>query len=347
MLQLPPDLPVVLLADATVEYGADMLPTARGRPGLDGPPGEISYVIRDPWIGHYFHFVEILLALLALHLAHFARSRIAAIYVRSDTLNNPAQNHAQRHLFDVVCRDTAIIDSLDGQTRHVGCAAVLDRFVPNLEFNKYLEPFLPFAAAPAGLLRQRVRQAVAAARGTLMRPGTRPLALYVHRDPPRTLIHPVRARLFQSLAAHGFDVATVDFARLSWADQVRATGGADLLVGVHGNGLTNLLWLPDNASVLEVFPAGMHHYDYQFLAELAGLEYCGVEGVAHGGFVAREFSRFGPARQGEHLPVAALPWGTIARWLAHATARRARGPAWPSEASQAFVTAPLDLGVAR
>lgn len=84
----------------------------------------------------------------------------------------------------------------------------------------------------------------------------------------------------------------------------------DIIVGVHGNGLTNLLWLPAGSAVLEIFPDGFHQYDYQILAELAGITYFGVQGSR----VHRDFGRDGPQRGGRpegDVSITALSWQTI------------------------------------
>ena len=69
----------------------------------------------------------------------------------------------------------------------------------------------------------------------------------------------------------------MDFAGLPWQQQVRLSAAHDVMLGVHGNGLTNILWMRPGSLVLEFFPDGARHYDYQFYAELAGLTYFGFE----------------------------------------------------------------------
>ncbi len=92
-----------------------------------------------------------------------------------------------------------------------------------------------------------------------------------------------------TLLAAKTQVSTVDFAGMSWADQVRASAQSDLMLGVHGNGLTNLLWLPPHAVVVEIFPEAVHHYDYQMLSEIMRIDYFGLAGDR----VFRPFSRHG------------------------------------------------------
>lgn len=50
------------------------------------------------------------------------------------------------------------------------------------------------------------------------------------------------------------DVALLDTAAMSPDEQVRALGDSDLLVGQHGAGLSNMIWMPPGASVLEILP---------------------------------------------------------------------------------------------
>ena len=56
--------------------------------------------------------------------------------------------------------------------------------------------------------------------------------------------------------------------------QINIIANTDILIGVHGNGLTNLLWLPKHGTTIEMF-GNYHHYDYQILSEISGTEYFG------------------------------------------------------------------------
>ena len=57
-------------------------------------------------------------------------------------------------------------------------------------------------------------------------------------------------------ALPGVDARTVDLAALSIEAQIELATRTDLLAGVHGAGLTHLLWLPPHAAVLEIDPTG-------------------------------------------------------------------------------------------
>lgn len=75
-------------------------------------------------------------------------------------------------------------------------------------------------------------------------------------------------------------VRTTAFARLSYCEQVRLAAGARLLVGVHGQGITNGQFLRNDAWALELFHGGKHpywssleHIGHQPLYRAAGLRY--------------------------------------------------------------------------
>jgi hypothetical protein len=56
-------------------------------------------------------------------------------------------------------------------------------------------------------------------------------------------------------AADGcFEVRAVDFAEIEYVEQMRLVRESAVLIGVHGAGLTNVMWLPPSAAVVEIFP---------------------------------------------------------------------------------------------
>ena len=106
-----------------------------------------------------------------------------------------------------------------------------------------------------------------------------------------------------------YAVEKVDFTAITWEQQVKVSNASDLILGVHGNGLSNLLWANPSASVLEIFPASAHHYDYQLLSEIVGVKYIGIQGTN----VYSSFCRVGPAlgQQATNVPIESLSKPTI------------------------------------
>jgi capsular polysaccharide biosynthesis protein len=57
---------------------------------------------------------------------------------------------------------------------------------------------------------------------------------------------------------------------LPFADQVKLFAQAGVIVGIHGAGLTNLLWAPPGCTVIELAPAGLRDVGYRFSSHLCG-----------------------------------------------------------------------------
>jgi len=69
------------------------------------------------------------------------------------------------------------------------------------------------------------------------------------------------------------EVRVVKFGQMSFLEQVTAMHDTGILVGIHGADLTNLMFLPVGAAILEVNP--YRWYDNRFfgLAPVTGIEY--------------------------------------------------------------------------
>jgi len=74
-----------------------------------------------------------------------------------------------------------------------------------------------------------------------------------------------------NLTSRGFDVDVQKFEKLSFKDQISKVLTADVLLGVHGNGLTHAFWLKPSAVVVEIFPRDYFAFDYQYLSESMSL----------------------------------------------------------------------------
>jgi Glycosyltransferase 61 len=81
------------------------------------------------------------------------------------------------------------------------------------------------------------------------------------------------ATLEGGLRARGWEVHVVDLATLSAEEQARQLACTDLLVGMHGAGLVNLLWMRHGAAVLVLFPMHYHRAHFSRLARLRQLHY--------------------------------------------------------------------------
>jgi protein O-GlcNAc transferase len=65
-------------------------------------------------------------------------------------------------------------------------------------------------------------------------------------------------------------VQMIDFASIPFQEQLRIVQGSDILVGVHGAGLTHGIFLPSGSVMVEILPPGLNHKGFRNLASLLG-----------------------------------------------------------------------------
>lgn len=117
---------------------------------------------------------------------------------------------------------------------------------------------------------------------------------YTKRHLPRSFSKKVETKLLEAIAAiPGVTVDTVEFANLSFKEQIQVIANTDILLGVHGNGLTHILFLPEDAAVIEVFPPNANALDYRLFADARKIDYLGL--VPKYGVLSREVAyQIGP-----------------------------------------------------
>ncbi|MCJ1432474.1 hypothetical protein MMC27_001831 [Xylographa pallens] len=69
------------------------------------------------------------------------------------------------------------------------------------------------------------------------------------------------------------EIQMVDFATLSFVEQIRIARRTDILVGVHGAGLTHELFQRPGSAVVEIIPHSLAHKGFRNLAKLLGHGY--------------------------------------------------------------------------
>jgi len=74
-------------------------------------------------------------------------------------------------------------------------------------------------------------------------------------------------------ALPGVDVTVVQLESFSYAEQLALLARTDVLVGAHGSGLANLMFLPRKAGLVEIFPYVFSRPTYGVLAKRFGLGY--------------------------------------------------------------------------
>ncbi|OQE88319.1 hypothetical protein PENNAL_c0017G00871 [Penicillium nalgiovense] len=69
------------------------------------------------------------------------------------------------------------------------------------------------------------------------------------------------------------NVQSIDFAAISYKDQLKIIQESDILAGVHGAGLTHGIFLPPGSAMVEILPPGLNHKGFRNVASLRGHDY--------------------------------------------------------------------------
>ncbi|KAJ7081367.1 hypothetical protein B0H15DRAFT_786545 [Mycena belliarum] len=115
---------------------------------------------------------------------------------------------------------------------------------------------------------------------------SRPVITYISRQVwgRRTLREEDHKKLVKELYrlrdAHGWEVNVVALEQMGRAEQIRLavrTTARFIMMGVHGNGLTNLIWMrpTPRTTVIEFFFPGGFAHDYEFTARSLGIAHYG------------------------------------------------------------------------
>ncbi|KAG9122836.1 hypothetical protein FRC07_000612, partial [Ceratobasidium sp. 392] len=81
-------------------------------------------------------------------------------------------------------------------------------------------------------------------------------------------------------AKYGYEVNIVKLDKMTRDEQLRLVGRSTILMGVHGNGLTSLLWMlpTPRATVIEFFYPGGFAFDYEYTTRALGMTHYGFWG---------------------------------------------------------------------
>jgi len=113
--------------------------------------------------------------------------------------------------------------------------------------------------------------------------GTPPVITYIQRqDWGRRMLRQsdheqLVAELRKLEKTYGYEVNIVAMDKLTRAEQVRLSGRTTIMMGVHGNGLTSLVWMRPNpkATVMEFFVKDGFAFDYEWTTRALGMAHYG------------------------------------------------------------------------
>ena len=105
---------------------------------------------------------------------------------------------------------------------------------------------------------------------------------FINRTSSRKLvdqsIHLSNFRSAISSLSDKIEIREVDFADFTMREQLRLVRETDVLVGVHGAGLTHAMFLKPGAAVAEIIPPDLNHKGFRNLALMRSLPYFSAHG---------------------------------------------------------------------
>ncbi|TBU47870.1 hypothetical protein BD309DRAFT_1050565 [Dichomitus squalens] len=118
---------------------------------------------------------------------------------------------------------------------------------------------------------------------------TRPVISYISRQGwnRRKLRQEDHERLVEELYRlrdeYGYEVNVVEMDKLTRMEQFRLAGRTTIMMGVHGNGLTALLWMrpTPRSTVMEFFYPGGFAHDYEYTTRALGMVHYGFWNDRH------------------------------------------------------------------
>lgn len=107
-------------------------------------------------------------------------------------------------------------------------------------------------------------------------PSDKTRVTYVQRSHNRQFKSDCEKELINKIRAlPNVELSIVDFAPISFREQVQIVANTDVLLGVHGNGLSHALLLPEGAALIEIFPKNSFKVEYRIITKARGLDYFG------------------------------------------------------------------------
>ncbi|KAL2813080.1 hypothetical protein BJX63DRAFT_421386 [Aspergillus granulosus] len=99
---------------------------------------------------------------------------------------------------------------------------------------------------------------------------------FINRTSTRRLINAEENFMHLESEIPRIRIQSVDFAAIPFAEQLAVAQQTDVLVGVHGAGLTHGIFLPPHSAMVEILPPKLDHKGFRNVAALLGHSYFSV-----------------------------------------------------------------------
>lgn len=258
------------------------------------------------YFSHFFHLLEHLVGIWSFYADnHSEKVEWILLAKLNEHFDWKGPNEINYHLLKALFPNAKVrtwnefLNEYPGQAICFQKAFLSDRFLsfqsPEcVKINKMLGAARPYLSSiPLKHLAEKVH-AYAGVEPAL---SDRLRITYLKRNPPRHLSSNLEQQLFALIKnIPNTTLRIEDFATISFHKQIEIIANTDCLIGVHGNGLSHLLFLPNTARVIEIFPPNSHALDYRLFAEAKGIKYTSI--IANQGIISKEdayrIGAFGP-----------------------------------------------------
>jgi EGF domain-specific O-GlcNAc transferase len=96
---------------------------------------------------------------------------------------------------------------------------------------------------------------------------------YIDRVTKRRLIDQERLIAALRRAYPRITINVVDYATYPFEEQLRISAQSDILVGVHGAGLTHVMFMPETSAIVELMPFSLDHHGFKNMARMRNTAY--------------------------------------------------------------------------
>jgi len=268
------------------------------------------------YLAHFFHLLEHLVGVWSFYADAHQEEIKRVVLVDGPFVNRPWQgpNQINKHLLNALFPQAEVmawdnfLNKQRGQTIRFERALTSDRALTfqNLECKK-INKMLGAArtSLSSSALDRLAEQVQKYAKCSMVKDPKYLHVTYAKRPPPRRLSPRLEAKMIAALSKiPNVKLRTIDFAEMTFNEQIQTVSTTNVLVSVHGNGLSHLLFLPPNSCVIEIFPPDTLLLDYRLFANARQFEYHGI--VANQGSVSDEDAYAGMACNNVNFPVEQL-----------------------------------------
>lgn len=115
-----------------------------------------------------------------------------------------------------------------------------------------------------------------------VQPPDRPLVLtFISRNEKRSLVNKEQYIDGLKNLYPEVQINLVDFASLTFAEQIATVRKTDILAGIHGAGLGHGMFLPPNSALAEIMPVDFNHKGFRNMAKRIGHKYFTTHAIKH------------------------------------------------------------------